>query len=298
MALSLYASFAICSFKKIHVRSSSYFPVGSASSVRYGTVAPRISSQHIFRRSANYQPSIWDYDYVQSLTSEFLGEVHTKRINKLKEEVRKMLINSQEMMNPLDQVELIDTLQRLGVGYHFQDEIKNTLVNVFHGNFKMEEDLYATALQFRLLRQHGFHVPQEIFNRFKDQQGKFKAGLCENIEGMLSLYEASYLFEEGESVLEDARKFSTERHSKYVEQNKDSHSYLSMLVSHALELPLHWRVPRLETRWFIHVCERKQTLNPLLLKLAKLDFNYVQAVHQQDLKYVSWYAHFSEDFHL
>ncbi|KAJ9178991.1 hypothetical protein P3X46_010826 [Hevea brasiliensis] len=289
MALRLCASFAICSFEKMHLRSSSYFPVGSASPVRYGTVSPRISSQHIVRRSANYQPSIWDYDYVQSLRSEFLGEVHTKRINKLKEEVSKMVINSQEMTKPIDQVELIDTLQRLGLGYHFQDEIKTTLVSIFHGSSEMEEDLHATALQFRLLRQHGFHVPQEIFNRFKDQQGNFKASLCENLEGILSLYEASYLCEEGESVLEDARKFSAERLNEYVEQNKDSHSYLSVLISHALELPLHWGVPRLEARWFIHVYERKQAMNPLLLELAKLDFNHVQALHQQDLKYVSWW---------
>ncbi|XP_038707194.1 terpene synthase 10-like [Tripterygium wilfordii] len=59
------------------------------------------------------------------------------------------------------------------------------------------------------------------------------------------------------------------------------------LVSHALELPLHWRMLRLEARWFIDVYERTQGMNPTLLKFAKLDFNIVQAQHQKDIRLAS-----------
>ncbi|XP_048233291.1 terpene synthase 10-like isoform X2 [Ricinus communis] len=197
-----------------------------------------------------------------------------------------------EAVIPLDQLELIDTLQRLGLAYHFQDEINKILNNIYIQNrFEKtwtKEDLHATALQFRLLRQHGYNISQEIFNIFLDDLGNFKACIGEDLKGLLSLYEASYLSEEGENILEVARKFATICLQKYTTlQDKDQ--FLSMIISHSLELPLHWRVPRLETRWFIEVYERKEGTNPLLLELSKLDFNNVQAIHQEDLKYVSWW---------
>ncbi|KAF2284335.1 hypothetical protein GH714_020616 [Hevea brasiliensis] len=125
----------------------------------------------------------------------------------------------------------------------------------------------------------------KIFNSFRDEMGNFKMCLSEDWEGMLSLYEASFLSEEGESILQFARDFTTTSLKKYAEQSEDQN--LSMIISHALELPLHWRMLRLESRWYIDVYERKQGMNPLLLELAKLDFNSVQATHQDDLKYVS-----------
>lgn len=115
--------------------------------------------------------------------------------------------------------------------------------------------------------------------------------LSVDIKGMLSLYQASFLSLEGETVLEEAREFSSRHLKEFVKQNnKDiSNEILSVLVSHALESPLHWRVPRVEARWFINLFETNQNMisiiTPSLLKLAKLDFNMVQLKHQQDLKY-------------
>ena len=130
----------------------------------------------------------------------------------------------------------------------------------------------------------------EVFNIFRDEMGNFRTCLSEDFEGMLSLYEASYLLEEGENILEAAREFATASLEKYIHVNKDQ--YMSLMISHSLELPLHWRMQRLETRWFIDTYERKQGMNPLLLELAKLDFNNVQATHQEDLKYAAWYLQF------
>lgn len=104
---------------------------------------------------------------------------------------------------------------------------------------------------------------------------------------MLSLYEASFHSIEGEGLLEEARDFTTKFLEENVKSNEDQNGMLSFLVNHALELPLHWRMPRLESRWFIAVYEKRQEMNPSLLELAKLDFNIVQATHQEDLKHVS-----------
>ena len=117
----------------------------------------------------------------------------------------------------------------------------------------------------------------EVFNNFKDERKNFKACLCEDTKGMLSLYEASFLSIEGENILDEARDFSAQHLEEYVKQNKDKN--LSATVSHALEIPLHWRMLRLEARWFIDIYRRREDMNPILLELAELDFNMVQATH-------------------
>lgn len=128
----------------------------------------------------------------------------------------------------------------------------------------------------------------DIFNVFKDEKGNF--GVCTDTKGMLSLYEASFCLVEGESILEEARGVTTKCLEEYVKSNEfDEYDTLPELVSHALELPLHWRMLRLETRWFIDVYERRQDMNPSFLELAILDFNIVQSSHQEDLKQVSMY---------
>ncbi|EOY24798.1 Myrcene synthase, chloroplastic, putative [Theobroma cacao] len=241
--------------------------------------------QKIDRRSANYHLSIWKDNYIQSLKSECLGKSCYERANKLVGEVRMML---DKEINPLEQLELIDTLQRLGLSYHFENEIKTILDSVSADHIDVawkKDNLYATAIEFRLLRQHGYKVTQEVFSTFTDEKGNFKASLCEDCKGLLNLYEASYHLVEGENMLEKARDFAAKRLKEYLKQNKDP--YLSLLVEHALELPLHWRMPRFEARFFIDVYEGREDRNPILLELAKLDFNMVQAAHQDDLKYAS-----------
>ena len=72
-----------------------------------------------------------------------------------------------KVKNPLTQLEQIDTLKRLGVPYHFEDEIKRVL-KVIYSNHSCNDawkqnDLYATALEFKLLRQYGYRVPSGTY---------------------------------------------------------------------------------------------------------------------------------------
>ncbi|XP_022928006.1 terpene synthase 10-like [Cucurbita moschata] len=281
------------SLKRVHFDQNSSFlcPAVKANSVA------RVSNQIIVRRSGNYKPPVWKHEYIQSLNSEFKGEIYVERFNELKEEVDVMI--NQIIDDPLKNLELIDTLQRLGISYLFENEIKDLLKRTYEKSYESDDwkknNLYATSLEFRLLRQHGFNVSQEVFNNFMDETKNFNTGLYQDLNGMLSLYEASFLCIEGENILEAAKYFTINYLEKYMRSCQDE--YEASIIRHALELPLHWRISRLEARWFIDIYERKVNMNSILLEIAKLDFNRVQSVHQEDLKYASrWWRNtgFSE----
>ncbi|KAI3496880.1 hypothetical protein L1887_39258 [Cichorium endivia] len=261
----------------------------------------RLSSQELkltdvtmptsLRRSANYQPSLWSYDYVQSLNSKYTGEKYTRRLQTLKEEIRTMIQKEHEKMeHPSSVLNLVDDLQRLGISYHFVDEIRDVLEKIYNDYYRSHDklskmDLNFKSLCFRLFRQHGYHIPQEIFEDLKNETGNFNGHFHEDIVGMLNLYEASYYSVEDESILDDVREYTRKYLKESLENMVDQN--LSSLISHALAFPLHWRVPRMEAKWFIEAYERRSGSNSTLIELAKLDFNTVQAIHQEDLKYAS-----------
>ncbi|CAK7355344.1 unnamed protein product [Dovyalis caffra] len=238
------------------------------------------------RRSANYEPSSWDHDYLLSSENEEAIEIYKDKGQKLEAEVRSMISN--EKAEFLTLLELIDTVQRLGLGYRFEIDIRKALdrfVSSEGFDAVTTTSLYATGLSFRLLRQHGFEVSQDVFNSFKDQNGNFMENLKEDIKAMLSLYEASFLALEGETILDEAKLF-TIAHLKDLNEEKIGKD-LAEQVNHALELPLHRRTQRLEAVWSIEAYRNKEDANQLLLQLAILDYNMVQAIYQRDLRETS-----------
>ncbi|KAI0493041.1 hypothetical protein KFK09_027317 [Dendrobium nobile] len=76
------------------------------------------------------------------------------------------------------------------------------------------------------------------------------------------------------------------KHLKYHDRSLLS-SQLVEQIEHALELPLHWRMSRLHTRWFIDAYGRHKNFNPTLLEFAKLDFNMVQSIYKTELQELS-----------
>ena len=126
----------------------------------------------------------------------------------------------------------------------------------------------------------------DVFSIFINKKGTFKPWVYEDVKGILCLYEASYLSVEGENMLEETRNFARNFLEEYLERTVDQIDF-TMMINRALEPPIHQRMLRLEARWFIDVYERSQGRNSILLELAKLDYNMVQATYQEDLKYVS-----------
>nr|L0HB77.1 RecName: Full=(E)-sabinene hydrate synthase, chloroplastic; AltName: Full=Terpene synthase 7; Short=TvTPS7; Flags: Precursor [Thymus vulgaris]AGA96120.1 terpene synthase 7 [Thymus vulgaris] len=242
----------------------------------------------ITRRSGNYEPSLWDLDFIQSLDNHhpYVKEMQLKREEELIVQV-KMLLGTK--MEAVKQLELIDDLKNLGLSYFFRDEIKTILTSIYNNSFENNNqvgDLYFTALGFRLLRQHGFNVSQQIFDCFKDND--FDETLIgEDTKGILQLYEASFHLREGENTLELARQISTKYLQKKVDEGSINDENLSSWIRHSLDLPLHWRIQRLEARCFLDAYAAREDKNPLIFKLAELDFNIIQATQQQELKEIS-----------
>ncbi|KAL5731045.1 hypothetical protein ACHQM5_003807 [Ranunculus cassubicifolius] len=236
------------------------------------------------RRSEHYQyqPTIWDYDFVESLESSFTGESYIDQTEKLKGDVRIMF---EKVVGSLEQLEFINDLERLGIGHLFKDEINRSLSKVYALKDKfMKDNLYSTALTFRIFRQHGFLVSQDVFKAYIDETGKFSEALCQDVKGLLSLYEAAHTIAGGEKILDEAIVFTT-KHLKDLNENVEPK--LAAQVSRSLEIPFHWRMLRSEARWYIDLYEKDTNMNPSLLQLAKVDFNMVQGTLQQDLRNMS-----------
>jgi isoprene synthase len=125
----------------------------------------------------------------------------------------------------------------------------------------------------------------EAFGGFKDQNGNFMENLKEDIEAILSLYEASFLALEGENILDEAKVFAIS-HLKELSEEKIGKD-LAEQVNHALELPLHRRTQRQEAVWSIEAYRKKEDADQVLLELAILDYNMIQSVYQRDLRETS-----------
>ncbi|KAF4368355.1 hypothetical protein F8388_019072 [Cannabis sativa] len=129
-----------------------------------------ISSDEKRPNLAEFTPSIWG-DYFMSCASnddhsslketmENNKESYVKIIE-LKEQVKNKLLHGlHPLENPLETLEYIDDIQRLGLSYYFENEIEQVLKQ-FHNNNNLHHDfgdnLYADALRFRLLREQGYN---------------------------------------------------------------------------------------------------------------------------------------------
>ncbi|KAG8385137.1 hypothetical protein BUALT_Bualt03G0010500 [Buddleja alternifolia] len=207
--------------------------------------------QNIFQKFHDYCKDNDDL-YITALGFLLLRQ-HGYRVScELKEEMKREL---KETSNDyMQQLRMIDAIQRLGIEYHFEVEIDQTLQNIFqkfHDYCKDNDDLYIIALGFRLLRQHGYRVSCEIFEKYKDGKGEFK--LVSNVVGVLEFHEATYLRVRGEDVLDHGFVFTKKG------------------------------LPRVEARYYISIYEQLASHHQALLRLAKLDFNLLQSLHKREL---------------
>ncbi|RCV44820.1 hypothetical protein SETIT_9G405200v2 [Setaria italica] len=252
------------------------------------TCDPVVVVEH--RKPQPYTPSPWGDFFLshQPCTpSQLLSMKERARVKEeeVKQIVRDTFASSSDMALKL---ELVDTLQRIGVGYHYGEEIDDLLravhrdVQALHQEGGCDDDgLYVTSLRFYLLRKHGYRVSSDVFVKFKDEQGNFAS--TDDVSCFLMLYDAAHLRTRGEEILDSAIAFTKIRLQSVMDSLEPE---LAREVQCTLETPRYRRVERVEARRYISVYERKAapSRNDTILEFAKLDYNILQALYCEELK--------------
>ncbi|PIN24805.1 Bicyclogermacrene synthase [Handroanthus impetiginosus] len=239
-------------------------------------------TQNTSRPFANFQPDIWGDQFLVEPATTAPEEV---LVEELKETVKREFKATAK--NALQQLQLIDSIQRLGIAYHFEveiDEALQYLMDRYTDFLECNDDIYSTALSFRLLRQHGHRVSSKIFEKFKDDQSdedEFKFSINGDVMGMLEFYEATHLSVHGEDVLDYGRDFTRTQLQSMLPNI--SNTSVAEQVVHALKKPNRRGLTRLEARRYMPIYEQNTCHDKILLRLAKLDFNRLQSLHKWEL---------------
>nr|UPQ49777.1 ent-kaurene synthase [Pallavicinia lyellii] len=215
---------------------------------------------------------------------------------------------------------MIDRLQRLGIDRFFEKEIKRSLdyVYKYYENCGIAwarnspvQDLDDTSMGFRLLRQHGYDVSEDVFRQFRAENGSFFcfAGQTgQAVTGLFNFYRATQIRFPGESLLQEAEHFARDFLADKLAKNECFDKWiitkdLAGEVAYALDTPWYRSLPRVEARSYIDqygvddiwigksLYRMPFVNNNSFLALAKTDFNLCQSIHQQELhKILGWNA--------
>lgn len=240
-----------------------------------------------------FHPSLWGDFFVKYKPPTAPKRGHmTQRAELLKEEVRKTLkAAANQITNALD---LIITLQRLGLDHHYENEISELLRFVYTSSDYDDKDLYVVSLRFYLLRKHGHCVSSDVFTSFKDEEGNF---VVDDTKCLLTLYNAAYLRTHGEKVLDEAITFT--RRQLEASLLDPLEPALADEVHLTLQTPLFRRLRILEAINYIPIYGKEAGRNEAILELAKLNFNLAQLIYCEELKEVTlWWKQLNVETNL
>ncbi|XP_065847200.1 terpene synthase 5-like [Euphorbia lathyris] len=245
------------------------------------------AEQDIFRGCLKNQPrSFWGQTFASLSPMDSELESHTKQVETMKIKVKNMLLHSTEELTY--NIRFIDLLCRLGVSYHFEDEINKQLNHIFTILPKLLEDndydIYTLASLFRVLRQHGFKMSCDVFKKFQDEDEKFKEDIANDVKGIICLYEACFLAIPGEDILDEALSF-TRKHLEILADNSSPH--LQKHIRNSLMYPSHRTIERLDALNYISFYEEDEYADETLLKFVKLDYNRLQLLYRKELASLS-----------
>ncbi|CAI9289406.1 unnamed protein product [Lactuca saligna] len=222
------------------------------------------------RPLTDFPPSLWGDRFLSfSLDNSQLEEL-AKAMEEPKEQLRRLIID--QTIDSNKKLSLIYYVYRLGLSYHFMEDIDGQLDKLFKElNLQdyHEADLYTISLLFHVFRSHGYKLPSDVFKKFKDcSSGAFKEDMITDVKATLNFYECTQLRIRGESILDEAFVF-TEAQLKSVENTLEGN--LAQQVKHALKTPFH------RGHTMVHI-------------------EYLQLLHKEELRIISqWWKDMNFD---
>ncbi|XP_052144571.1 alpha-terpineol synthase, chloroplastic-like [Oryza glaberrima] len=249
-----------------------------------GVIQQDAVDDRLNKNPCNFHPSIWgDFFLYHSSTTaaSYQQQEWIVQLERLKEEVGNM-ITSSVTSSLLERLHLIDALERLCVNHLFEEEINILLMQISSSNNVNDcDDVHTVAMWFYLLRKHGYKVSQDVFVKFKDEEGNF---IAKNPMDLLALYNAAHYRVHGEKILDDAILFTKRCLHSMLPSLEGS---LAREVKCALEIPLPRRVGIYEANYYISTYEKEGKVHDMIVQLAKLNFNLMQLQYQEELDIIT-----------
>nr|TKW31207.1 hypothetical protein SEVIR_2G089900v2 [Setaria viridis] len=204
-----------------------------------GSPVLAVASQEVIlqRKPRPYTPSIWGDFFLEHQPCtplQFMKE--NARIKQ--EEVRQIILDTSASSELALKLELVDTLQRIGVGHHYK-EIDELLGDI--EDAQLEGGCNASYMS----------NPCDVFVKFRDDQGNFATS--NDAKCLLALYDAAHLRTRGEEILDNATAFTKSRLQSMM---KTLDPELAAEVEYTLETPSYRRVERVEARRYINLYEK------------------------------------------
>ncbi|KAL3649970.1 hypothetical protein CASFOL_006373 [Castilleja foliolosa] len=232
------------------------------------------SSRNVRPPMTSFSPSIWADTFTNFKYDPLEQEKYGEAIEALKKETRSKLLAAKSG----ELIKLTDIIVRLGLAYHFETEIKEKIETIYN-------DFNGARMQTMTC----------VFEKFKDEENKFKESVKNDVEGLLSLYEAAHIRVHGEDILEEAVAFTTHHLKLILSQGLIVISPgLQDKVTRALDQP-HCRGARItEIRVYISTYENDiESRDESFLKLSKLNFNFLQNLYKKEIcELTGWWNKF------
>ncbi|CAH8307194.1 unnamed protein product [Eruca vesicaria subsp. sativa] len=250
-------------------------------------------------------PSQWGDHFLSVRIADSDFDLLAREIKVLKAQLREDIFNLSSPDNTTLKkcIISIHLLISLGISYHFENEIEEILKHAFEKIDDLiadEIDLYTISIIFRVFRTYGHYVLSDIFNRFKGNDGKFKESLVEEyVKGMLSFYEAVHFGTTTDHILDKALSFTLDHLKPLATGCRPCTPHLVKHIQNALHIPQHRNSQALVARDYITFYEQEEDCDDTLLKLAKLNFKFMQLQYFKELKIITmWWRELEHTLNL
>nr|KYP34969.1 (+)-delta-cadinene synthase isozyme A [Cajanus cajan] len=206
-------------------------------------------NSNITRHTATFHPSIWG-DYFLSYVPTFSeGDINMKQLQLLREDVRKMIVSPIDInINLSFKLNIINAVQRLGVSYHFEHEIDEALHQIYNISTK---DNNITIVDDDL------HFLALLFRLLRQQGYRISSDVFRKFKDQSGNF--------------------NERLANVIQ------GMLSLYEAAQLRQSLRKGMPRLEAKYYISFYQEDPSHDEKLLTFAKLDFNMLQELHQEEV---------------